>query len=89
MLLLSPLNILGVLTVKKQRVRVLVSIASPSWSYMQGDIAELDAAEAERWIKAGIAVPLGEEIETATAEPPENTMKPVPKKRKAGRKAGK
>jgi len=71
------------------KVRILTGIASPTWSYAPGDIADVDEKEAARWIKAGIAEPVEEKkskkVETATAEPPENTMKKPPKRRKAGK----
>lgn len=73
---------------------MLVGIASPTWSYSPGETVEIDAREAERWIKHGIAVPVdpspGQDgsvrpTEAAAAEPPEDTAMPRPRKRKAGR----
>ena len=78
----------------KQKVRILVGIASPTWSYAPGETAEIDAREAERWIKHGIAIPIepspGQDgklrpPEAAAVEPPENAAMPRPRKRKAGR----
>lgn len=58
-----------------KRVRVLVSIASPTWSYAPGDMADIDAVEAERWIAANIAEPVATEIETAVSRQPETTAR--------------
>lgn len=37
------------------KIRLLVSIAGPLFSYAAGETVEIDAAEARRWIAAGIA----------------------------------
>lgn len=72
-----------------RRIRLKVSIASAAWSYAPGDELEvgvnIDAEEAIRWLKAGIAEAVERRSETATAEPPENAMLPTAKRRKVGR----
>lgn len=58
-------------------VRVLVSIAGVSFSYAPGDVAELDEAEARRWIAAGIAeaVKQASAPESAAKRPRETTAR--------------
>lgn len=59
-----------------QRVEVLVSIASPTWSYSPGQVAEIDDEEAKRWVAAGIARWLKESpVETAMRATPETAAK--------------
>jgi hypothetical protein len=42
----------------KKRVKMLVSIASPDWSYIPQQEVELDESLADAWIECGHAVPL-------------------------------
>lgn len=39
------------------QVRVLVSIASAEWSYVPGQVVEMDEAMARTWIGSGLAEP--------------------------------
>ncbi|MDA8212166.1 MAG: hypothetical protein M0021_09855 [Clostridia bacterium] len=65
-----------------KKVKVLVSIASVTWSYAPGDIAEIDVAEAERWVNAGIAEELPKP-EVVIIEPLEKAEPHPVKRRKA------
>lgn len=58
-------------------VRVLVSIAGVSFSYAPDDVVELEKAEAQRWIAAGIAEAVQRDAapEAAVAKPRETTTK--------------
>ena len=50
---------------------------------MKGKVVDMDEAEAATLIKSNIVVPVVEaNIETATAEPPENAMIKQPERRK-------
>jgi len=40
------------------RVKFLHSIASADWAYALGEIAEIEAELAEKWIASGICKPL-------------------------------
>ena len=61
--------------------------AGPSGSLIPGQVVSLPDEEAEALLRGGYAVlEKDAEIETATAEPPENTMRKPATKRKAGRK---
>jgi len=50
------------------KVCIKTSIAGARYAYGPGDIAEVDEAEAMRLIRAGIAEPVEEKPETATAK---------------------
>lgn len=65
-----------------KKVKVLVSIASVAWSYAPGDIAEIEAEEADRWVNAGIAEELPLPKPKVAVIEPENTALPA-KRRKA------
>lgn len=67
------------------KVRLLTSIASPTWSYSPGEVADIDPEEAARWIKAGIAEAVDgpRAAEAAVIEPSEKAVLPRPKPRKA------
>lgn len=67
------------------KVRMLVSIASPTWAYSPGEVAEVDTVEAKRWIAAGIAELLTGPVETATVSPPENAAMPAPRRKRVRR----
>lgn len=41
------------------RVRIMTSVATTEATYKRGDQVDLDAATAEAWVGAGIAVPVG------------------------------
>ena len=60
--------------------------AGPSGSLVPGQVVSLPDEEAEQLVTGGYAVYEQKEVETATAEPPENTMRKPAIKRKAGRK---
>jgi len=55
------------------KVRVLTSIASATWSYAPGEIANMPEEQAKTWIKSGLAAPVevGPTIEKQVLEPPE------------------
>jgi hypothetical protein len=50
------------------KVKFLVSIASADWAYAPGQIAELDADLAEKWIASGICQAM-EEPKAAAPKP--------------------
>ena len=63
--------------------------AGPNGSYSPGQLVSLPDEQAKELVAGGYAVYEGgkaPEIETATAQPPENTMRKPATKRKAGRK---
>lgn len=62
------------------KVKMIVSMASPDWSYNPGDEVEVDAKAAKAWIEAGMAEPVKEEYRTATAPPRQTTSKKASKK---------
>lgn len=67
-----------------RKVKVLVSIASVTWSYAPGDIAEIEAEEADRWVNAGIAEELpAPKPEVAVIESLEKDEPRSAKRRKA------
>lgn len=72
-------------TVAKKKVRILIAIASPDWSYAPQEVVELDQDLAEKWIGSGIAEPVrsDNELETAVKEPAEKAAKRTGKARKA------
>lgn len=57
------------------KIKILVSIASATWSYAPGDIVDLPQNRAKAWIKSGLAAPYEPEIETASITPPEKRKK--------------
>lgn len=63
------------------RLRILISMASPDTSFTPGDIIDLSADEAKRFIDAGIAEP-ADQVRTASADlgKVENTSKKIGKK---------
>ena len=63
--------------------------AGPSGSLVPGQVVSLPDEEAKQMVNGGYAIyeeNKAAEVETATAEPPENTMRKPTTKRKAGRK---
>jgi hypothetical protein len=48
------------------KLKILTSIAGESFSYKPGDVAEIEAEEAARWVSAGFAVPVVEQPEVST-----------------------
>lgn len=53
------------------QVRILVSIASAEWSYVPGQIVEMDDDMARTWIGSGLAEPAEP---TSQAEPEAETV---------------
>lgn len=53
------------------KVKILKSIASPSYAYAAGQEVEVSSERAEEFIQFGIAVPAG--TQTATAKTPAET----------------
>lgn len=64
-------------------VRMKVGLSGPDFSLQPGDEREFEAAEAIRLVNAGFAVPLsGLPIETAVAEPADETRAAGARKRR-------
>jgi hypothetical protein len=42
----------------KTKVRMLVSLASATWSAQPQQVVEVDSIEAEKWIRSGLAAPV-------------------------------
>lgn len=63
------------------KIRLLTSLASPSASYVPGDIIEVSADEAKRMIEKDLAEP-ADQVRTASADlgKVENTSKKIGKK---------
>lgn len=53
------------------RLKFRQSIASPAWSYRAGEVHDISAAEAEGYLKSGVAEPAEPEPEEAAVLPPE------------------
>ncbi len=70
------------------RVRLKTIMAGPGGTFKAGSIIALPSDQARELIEGGFAeaVPgkglLPADVETATAEPPENAMRPTPTRRK-------
>ncbi|GIU76763.1 MAG: hypothetical protein KatS3mg005_0001 [Bryobacteraceae bacterium] len=60
------------------QVRILVSIASAEWSYVPGQIVEMDGEMADTWIGSGLAEP----AEPADEAEPEQESVPASRKPK-------
>lgn len=67
------------------RVQFQVSIASETWSFVPGQVVEVDgdeftpssipAAAAAAWLECGHVVPVAPEIETASVSAPERAVR--------------
>ena len=72
-----------------KKIMMKTLAAGPSGSLIPGQVVSLPDEEAKQMVNGGYAVyeeNKAAEVETATAEPPENTMRKPATKRKAGRK---
>ncbi|MEW5921572.1 MAG: hypothetical protein AB1796_11635 [Bacillota bacterium] len=63
------------------KVKILVGIASATWSYAPGEVVELESGLAKAWIAAGIAGEIDTAPENATIEPPEKAVIPTAKRK--------
>jgi hypothetical protein len=64
------------------KVRFLTGIAGIKFIYAPGDEVEMNASEAERWIKSGAAEFVLTTVETATMDKPETAVAPAQFKKK-------
>lgn len=56
-------------------MRIVKAIASTEWSYAPGEIVELPADLAEKWIASGVAARVEEDgVATADISPPERAV---------------
>ena len=70
-----------------KKIMMKTLAAGPSGSLIPGQVVSLPNEEAKQLVAGGYAVyEKAAEIETATAQPPENTMRKPAAKKKAGRK---
>ena len=63
------------------QIKFIHGIASAEWAFRPGQIAEIEDAQARKFIGSGLAAPVEREIETAVLEAPENAARRTSKKR--------
>lgn len=57
------------------KIRILKSIASARWSYMPGQVVDIEDSIAEAWIQSGIAIKAEDEVvEEAVIEDREKAL---------------
>lgn len=68
------------------RIRILTSVAGPRFAWQADDVVEASVAEATRFIKAGLALPVRDAVpERAVVTAPETAQRRAPRVRRSVR----